>query len=655
MRRRLPVWLVALAAVLGSLAPIGHSPPVRAAEPYTLATGARYHVQVEKRSVAVTVAVTFTNLTPDPAGSFSVFETVPLAVHDVAASVSARDARGSLALKVAMQKGSDGKPVNVATVKLRQALRYRKSAAFTLSYRLPDGKDPAIHVRAAVVTFPVWSFGTSSVVTVDLPAAYEVRADGDPLTAARSGDITTLSSGKIADPAHWLALLSADRETPMQTTSASVPLDGGTLDLKVNAWVDDVAWGSSTLAVLSGALPRLQKAIGLPYSGLGPLLVTEALPSSEAAIGEAQPGAQELQIAFDAPRFTVLHQAAHVWLGDQLIGQRWIGEGLASHYAAEVAGEMKVKPPYDPARQAGAAAKDAFPLEEWTADGTDAQGGYAYAAAWAFVDGLAGKVGDDTIRSVLQRAAAGMDAYEPVGDGAPRASGRPVTALDSRRLLDQLEALSGRGLGADFNATVFGAESRGLLPARAAARTAYAGLLRRAGDWGAPDPTRTAMAAWRYDEATPQIGAAQDWLADRDTLLAAVERAGLSAPQRLRDRYQSSGGGAEARDELNAERAVVTDYQAVLDRGSASRSLLQRIGLLGAQDPDVLLADAHGRFADGDLRGAADATSQARLRLDGAEASGLLRLASVVVVLLIALIVAFYLLRRRRTLLRHDG
>lgn len=655
MRRRLPVWLVALVAIIGSLAPIGRAAPARAAEPYSLATSAHYQVQVEKRSVAVTVGVTFTNLTPDPSGSFSVFETVPLAVHDAAASVSARDARGSLAVKVAIQKGSDGTPVNVATVKLRQALRYRKSVAFTLIYRLPDGKDRAIRVRPSVVTFPVWSFGTSSAVTVDLPAAYEVRADGDPLTAARSGDITTLSSGKIADPAHWLALLSADRATAMQTTSASVPLDGGTVDLKVNAWADDAAWGSATLALLSGALPRLQKAIGLPYSGQGPLVVTEALPSSEAAIGEAPPGAQELQIAFDEPSFTVLHQAAHVWLGDQLIGQRWISEGLASHYAAQVAGEMKVKPPYDPARQAAAAARDAFPLEEWTADGTDAQAGYAYAASWAFVNSLAGKVGEDTLRAVLRRVAAGMDAYEPVVDAAPQASGRPVTALDSRRLLDQLEAVSGRDLGAGFKATVFGDASRGLLAARSAARTAYAELLRRAGDWGAPDPTQTAMAAWRFDEATPQIGAAQDWLADRDTLLAAVERAGLSTPQRLHDRYQSSGGGAEARDELNAERAVVTDYQSVLDRGSASRSLLQRIGLLGGEDPDELLVAAHGRFADGDLRGAADATSQARLRLNGAEAGGLLRLASVVVVLLIALIALIYLLRRRRTLLRHDG
>jgi len=653
--RRLSVGWLSLAIVLGSLVPMASVTPARAAAPYSMATGARYQVQVDKRSVAVSVGVTFTNLTPDPAGSFSVFESVPLAIHDAAASVSARDARGALAVKVAVQKGADGRPVNVATVKLRQGLRYRKSAAFTLTYRLPDGKDPAVRVRPSVITFPVWSFGTSSAVTVDLPAAYEVRSDGDSLSAARSGDLTTLSSGKIADPAHWLAVLSADRPTAMQTTSASVPLDGGTVDLKVSAWTDDAAWGRTTLALLSDALPRLQKAIGLPYGGQGPLLVTEALPSSAGAIGEAQPVAQELQIAYDEPPFTVLHQAAHVWLSEQLIGERWISEGLASHFGARVAGEMKVKLPYDPAKQSAGVTRAAFPLEEWTSNSSDVQSAYAYAASWAFVDGLATTVGDEALRAVLQRVAAGTNAYQPVADGAPQTPGRPVSALDSRGLLDQLEAVSGRDLAPRFSASVFGDQSRGLFSARAAARSAYAALVRRAGDWGAPDPVGSAMAAWSFDEAMAQIGAAQTWLADRDTLLAAIQRAGLSAPKRLHDRYQSSGGGAEARDELAAERAVVSDYQSVLERANTSRSLLQRIGLLGGGGPDELLAEAHGRFADGDLRGAADAASQARLRLDGAEANGALRLASAVVVLLIALLVVIYLLRRRRTLLRHDG
>ena len=65
------------------------------------------------------------------------------------------------------------------------------------------------------------------------------------------------------------------------------------------------------------------------------------------------------------------------------------------------------------------------------------------------------------------------------------------------------------------------------------------------------------------------------------------------------------------------------------------------------------LAAEAGRFADGDLRGAADATSEARIRLDGAQTTGLLRLASAALIVLVALGLIVYLLRRRRTLARN--
>jgi hypothetical protein len=639
--------------VLAPFVPIGRL-PAAAAEPYTLDTTASYAVQVDDRAIAVSIQATFTNLTPDPKGAFSVFTEVPMAIHDAATGVTATDGDGKLDVAVKMQKGGDGKPVNVATVELREPLRLDKTAEFTLAYTLPDGKDPGVRVRPSVVIFPAWSFGTSSEVAVQLPSVYQVSSDGDPLTASTSGVTTTLSSGKIADPQHWLAVVTADRQTAMLTVSQSVPLDGGTVDLNVRSWADDKAWGDRTLALLAEALPRLQERIGLPYAGVGPLQVTEALPSGSGSIGEVSTGVQELQIGFDQPPFTVLHQAAHIWIGSQLAADRWIREGLASHYAALVAADLKVARPYDPAAQATAQQDNALALEAWTADSSAAQDAYGYPASWAFVDRVAGKVGEDRLQAVVERVSEGIGAYDPQGPAAKAApTGLNVTPLDSRSLLDQLQAVSGQDLGADFGATVFADASDALLSQRAAALTAYAELLNAAGDWGAPRPVRSAMTGWSFDEATRQIESARAWLADRDDLLRAIERAGLSSPDRLRDPYDSSGGGTDAQVELQAERAVVTDYQAVLDQANAGRSFIERIGLLGGKTPDELLATAHGRFADGDLRGTADATSQARLRLDAAQTSGLLRLASAAVVVLVALALIVYLLRRRRTLARN--
>lgn len=653
-RRRSAARLALLVLATLLLTSIAPRDGAAGADPYTLTTTARYDVQVDKRSVAVTIDARFTNLTPDPPGEFSVFTEVPIAVHDAASSVTARDSDGKLDVTLKEQKGGDGQPVNVATVELRKPLRLKKTVDFTLTYALTDGKDAAVRIRPSLVTFPVWSFGTSSEVHVELPAAYEVRSDGDTLSATRSGDTTTLSSGAIPNPQRWLAVLTADRETAMTTASRSVPLDGGTVDLNVRSWADDEAWGARTLELLVQALPRMQKHIGLPYAGVGPLVVTEAIPSGAPSLGEAGSGVQELQIAYNEPSFTVLHQAAHVWVGADLAGDRWLREGLASHYAALVAREMKIATPYDPAKQAAQEKDAAFPLEEWTDDATPERAAYGYPASWAFVDTLASQIGEDGLQTVLQRARDGIGSYQagaPAADASPAAAA--ATPLDSRRMLDEVEDVGGIQVDDAFATTVFSDASEALLAARSEARASYTELIVAADDWGAPRPVRQAMTEWRFDEAMEQMAAARGWLTDRDALLEAIERAGLSTPDRLREPYEASGGGSDAQVELRAERAVVDDYQGVLDRSTASRSFIERIGLLGGTSPDELLAEAHGRFAEGDLRGAADATSQARVRIDSAQTSGLLRLASAVLIVLVALGVVAYLLRRRRTLARN--
>lgn len=651
MRGRFSPLAVALALLLGSiaplgLAPLGAAPIARAADAYQLATKVHYVVDPDARSIAVSIDVTFTNLTPDPKGAFSVFETVPLAVHDVAASVAAKDGQGDLKVSVARSKDD----VNVATVTLRDPLRYKKQATFQLTYQLPDGKDASVRVRPSVVIFPVWSFGTGSEVTVDLPAAYEVKSDGDQLTAARDGNVTHLTSGTIADPAHWLAVVTADRETAMTTAQQSVPLAGGTVDLQVRAWADDAAWGQKTLTLLAGALPRLEKAIGLRYARQGPLVVSEALPGT-GSLGEAEPDVEDLRIAFDQPPFTVVHQAAHVWLDESFASDRWIREGLASHYAAVVARELKVPLPYDPAQRAAATKAKAFPLADWNTNATADQDAWAYPAAWALIDRLASSIGEDKLQLALRRVAAGVGAYEPVAGELPAQDAALVAAVDSQRLLDQLETVSGRSLAAEF-ADVFSDDTKAQLEARAQARAAYDGLRTAAGDWGTPAPVRAAMEGWNFSDATKAIAAARAWLTDRDALLQAIERAGLSTPRQLREQYRTNGGGTDARDELNAEQAVVADYQAATDRANASRSVFERIGLLGGREPAEQLASANGMFGDGNLRGAAEAVSEARGRLDGAQVNGLLRLLSLLLLVVVVAGIAVYLIRRPRGLRR---
>lgn len=644
MRRRLGgavmIVLVVEAVTLAS----GSAPFVNAAE-YSMDTLARYEVLPDEGRIDVEVEVTFTNTTPDPAGEFSVFPEVLLAVHDDAAAVTAADDEGDLSVEVRANE----EEVNVATVELREELRFEETATFTLGYQLPDGDDPQLRVRPSLVIFPAWAFGMSGSVSVTLPAGYEVHLDGDPLDAESGAEATVLNSGDISDPTRWLALVTATRTPTYAMFDAAVPLNGGTADLQVRAFEDDRAWGERTLALLERALPLIEEEIGLPYPHVGPLVVTESVAFESAGFGEPGSADAEIQVAFDQPEFTALHQVAHLWLNPTLIEARWLREGLASYVAERVAADLDAGAPYDPAAEAEATSDVAFALDAWPASATPAEDRHGYAASWALINELAASAGADSIRRVLQRHAAAFGPYEPLRVESPEPANSPPEApMTSRAFLDHLENVSDSSVSARYGEVVLETADVAQLDARAAARTEYAELLESAGDTGAPGPVQAAMAAWAFDDAEEGIAVAAAWLQERDALLAEMAAAGLSAPDRLRDAYRANGGGPEAQAELDAERAVVEAYASATTQSNEERSLLERMGLLGGQDSSRPLAVANGRFADGDLRGAAEAITQARRIMESAETSGIVRLFSLFIVLLIILALAVLLARRRR-------
>ena len=607
------------------LAPLLPRAVAYAAE-YEMPTVARYLVDPVAAEIEVSVEVSFTNTLPDPPGKISAFDRIELAIHDGASQVAASDGSGSLVVAVETRDG-----VRIASVKPRSRVRYGKSVSFTLSYTLADGASPDLHVRSGIVKFPAWGFGTSSQVTVQLPSDYEARADGDPMLTEVADGGLSLMSGPIADPTSWLALITAVLPGELVTESATVALASGTVELQVRAWDSDAAWGQKTLSLLVTALPMLEEEIGLPYPRVGPLVVSEAVGGGESTDSPPSTTA-EIRVAFDASAFTLLHQAAHVWIDDHLAADRWIREGLASHYAAGVAPRLEAEPPYDPAVRASDLSADAFPLIAWREGvGASVADAYGYAASWALVDRIATSVGEDHLTMALKRIVAGVSAYDPVDPEATEVTDPRFAPLDTRRFLDQMAAVSGADLASLFGEAAFGADATIELEQRGIARGAYERLLAVAGDWGAPDPVRAAMADWRFDEARPGIDDASAWLQARDDLVAQIAAAGLATPQRLRDRYALDGGGADASAELKAERAIVVRYLALTGRLDGPRDPLQAIGLFAATDPSEILGEAASGFGTGDLQSAAAALDRLELRLNRAPSDGAVRLASVAV------------------------
>jgi hypothetical protein len=631
MRRLTALALAAAAALL----PAGSA---HAAD-YIMATVAHYSVDQVAGQIAVRVEVAFSNTTPNPPGQLSGFDHIEIAVHPGASQVAAADADGYLAVQLSQREG-----IEYASVAPRSRVGSGDGIDFTLSYRLADGA-PDVHVRRQVVQFPAWGFGTSSAVTVDLPPGFEFKADGRQLTGGTDGQGTHLASGPISDPAAWMAYVTATAAVTYTTFSRTVALGTGTVELQVRAWASDPTWGANSVDLLASALPLLERAVGLPYPRLGPLVVVETVSLAGPA-AEGVSSTAEIQVDYSASPFTLVHQLAHLWAGEQLSTDRWIREGLASHLASLVATELHVKPPYDPATRASDLAADAIPLETWGPSTLNRrQEAYGYAASWALLDQIAGSFGEENLRRVLANIEAGLSAYDPAG--APPAEPGSFAPVDSRHFLDQVAAVSSFDPADLFGSRVFPADAGPELKARAMQRQALAGLRAAAGDWGVPVPVRQAMADWRFDNAQAAIQGANRWLAQRNDLQAAIERAGLATPDRLALRWQSDGGDAAATAELDTEKAVVSAYQLALDRSVAGRGILQQIGLLGGEDPKALLKQGATSFAVGDLEEATATISRATERLDAANLDGIVRSAGVVLV--VAVMVMLTLRPRRHS------
>lgn len=644
-RLRSAARLVVLAAFLGAGLLPAVATPAWGAE-YTMHTRATYDVEPGRERVVVTVRVRFRNTTPNPAGEFSVFEVIDLALQPGATNIRARDSRGRLRVTEHDRNG-----YVQASVRPRSAVRYRDRTAFTLTYRIPDGAASGTRVRSSLVAFPAWSFGTGGSITVNVPGSYEVRVAGDELAAERTASGWTLESGSIDNPARWVAQVVAAGEASHDVASRAVPLDGGTVDLQVRAWADDDVWGDRTLRIASGALPLIEQALGLPYPGVGPVVIEESVSVSSDLAGETATEGTRLLAGYDQPPFTMLHQLGHLWLRPELVADRWITEGFASWAAAHAAADVSgAEPPFDPERRRDNLADDRFPLVSWgVGEASEAQDAFAYAASWAVATEVEDLVGADALRLAWSRIAAGIGPYAPLSeDGADQAPSPTRVPVDSRGLLDHLEAVAGADVAMLFERWVLDDDTGALLQARAAARDAHARLLDAAGGWGAPEPVLVDLGAWRFDAAEERIAEAIDWLAERDRLVASATDAGLALPQRLQDRYRTSGGGADARAELEAERAIVHAYRNALEASAAERGVLDRIGLLGGAEPDALLRDANGLFAEGDLRAAADAIDDATLRLEHAGTQGLVRIGAAVVVIVALTVLAWAILRRSR-------
>lgn len=397
-------------------------------------------------------------------------------------------------------------------------------------FSLPDGAgDGAIRANPAHVAFPTWAWGADgdAAVTIRVPSDFAIKVDGAVLETAQEPGWTVMSAPVVADIAAWDVSVSARRDGALTSEIIRV----GDLTYVLRSWPGEEAWAADVRSVVDLALPELADLTGIDDPLGRPLVVAQSTdPQRNGFDGWYVAATDTVEVGADPDPRVLVHEASHAWFNDLLVDERWLAEGLAETYTAEVlpaVGQPSPEPdPPDPA---------VGPLASWEhtalVDATTVEAERAaYAASWWVMDAIVDDLGFEAMGNVIADLAADRSAYAAPGFTTTD------TPADWRRFLDLAEVHGAspvvESVLADHVAPVDAVET---LASRRELRARYAALVDDPLGWVPPVGVRTAMDRWEFEAAAERIDAAFVWLAERDRLVAAGADVGA-----MRADYQSA-------------------------------------------------------------------------------------------------------------------
>jgi hypothetical protein len=658
----------------------GAATDIAAATGLTTTADARYVVDPAAHRVHVSVALSATNHLSDTKTHRYFFDRAYLAVPPGTSGFKVSSAGAHPAVSVIARKSTYA----MLRIAFGAHLAAGATRAFKLTFDIPDPGGAATRttrIGLSLVRFAAWGLAsdgaTGGSVTVVFPSGFNVDVGGAALkpTTDASGNVV-YATGRLANPATFLATFSADRPSALKSSTLEIPVGADTIPVTIKSWPDDSAWAKRVRDTLSKGLPILAREIGLPWTAARPLVVQEAVSRTATSVaGTFDPTTGTMELAYYVDPIVILHETAHAWFDGGLLTDRWANEGFASFYALRAARQIGVRTPTG-APLTPALRKVVVPLNAW-APATDASatgagdpgattGGTAVtssattdaaesAAALTLATDAGKRAGIAGLRSLWQEIASGQAAYQPAGAGADVE--RADTTPDWRALLDLLEERTGTGFTDLWSTWVVRPTEAGLLADRTSMRDRYAAMIDRVGTWRLPRVVRDSLRVWRYDETAELLDAASHALDARDAVATAAASAGLTPPSTMETDFEGSRGFAAASAEADAELAVIDAYRAAGAARPTQPGPLATVGLLWSS-ADASLTDAAAAFSAGDLQGAMRDSIFARQTWDGADTIGRNRILAVVASLGAILLGGWLALRwyrdrgvRRRTLL----
>jgi hypothetical protein len=548
-------------------------------------------------------------------------------------------------------------------------------------------------VNEAYAGFVAYGLGDEGLVTLRIsqPFAYEFDEYTD-LTGFDVGEpdqfgtVVYTRAGLSEDTRITVGLANDDR-------LVSRPLGVVGVDLELRSWPDDPDWADFAAARVESGIPTLGNLIGSDWPAEGSFVVRQSVePNRSGYAGWFDARTNEIAVGEALDADTIYHELSHAWFNRRLSTERWLTEGIAQVYAAEL-----VRRDGEEARSPSAPVVDdpaTRPLTDWTAlDDERALEEYGYATSFWVVDALVDDVGFDRMRQVIAGLRSGTSPY-----GATDDVERPTD--DWKRVYDAFVEVGGSSVAGElFGAHVVDADGAISIQRRDRAAADVDGLAARSSPWDLPVGIRNRLERWETDDVAEGVLAADLVLGQRSELETIEETVGIDEPDRAGDAYaaaqmrQTGGvdfseataildeaielgrqlearigeidelataaattppeissltgvtdfaGGLDAADDLHGALAQIVEIEQELE---ASSGLLATIGRWGS-DIESDLDEARVQVEHGEIDAALATLASAEERVDGLAAAGALR-SAITVTAVLALIVAFVLIRRR--------
>ena len=419
-------------------------------------------------------------------------------------------------------------------VPLDPALFSGDSATLRLTYDhlgAPPRDPVPWRVNEAYAGFVAFGIGDEGLVTLRIsqPSGYEfdefTDLSGFEVGAPDAfGTVIYTQSGLDADTRITVGM--AD-----DTRLVSRPLDVDGVELDVRSWPDDPEWADFAAATVGSGIPALAGLIGSPWPVEGSVDVRETVePTLYGYAGWFDTKTNEIAVGEALDADTIYHELSHAWLNSRLSTERWLTEGLAQVYAAELVrrdGDIPREPPAPEPDDPVAA-----PLTDWTGFGSErAVEEFGYDTSFWVLDVLVDEIGFQRTSDVVAGLRDRISAYDPAAAGEP-------TDDDWKRVYDAFVEIGGATTAPDlFRAHVVDAQEADLIGRRDQAAAEVAALGERSSPWQLPVGLRKRLERWEFDDVSAALLAADVVLEQRAELEAIEGRIGIDEPDGAGDAY----------------------------------------------------------------------------------------------------------------------